>query len=90
MKTNFWTDSGPHYKNYACLGSLGMHVPNRYETDAGVFYGPASHWKGFCDAKFGGMNGVMKEAVTRTDITTIAEYHAVLKDFYLIYKFYNE
>ena len=60
-----------------------MHVPDKYDVDAGIFFGPASHWKGFCDAKFGHNNGVLAAAVTETDVTCIADYHAVLKEVYM-------
>ena len=48
----FWTDSGPHYKSYECLGSLDMHVPEYFGVSSHVYYGPPAHWKGECDGKF--------------------------------------
>ena len=59
-----------------------MHIPNRYAVDTKVNYDPANHWKGICDAKFGHMNGTMDAAVTYKDVTSIAEYHAVLRGPY--------
>ena len=56
-----------------------MHVPNRYEVDTGICYGPASHWKGICDGEFGGMNGAMAATVAERDVAIIAENHDVLK-----------
>ena len=58
-----------------------MHVPNTYGVDVGNYFGPASHWKGFCDGKFGCMNGALDAAVAERDVASIEDYHAVLKEF---------
>ena len=57
-----------------------MHVPNRYECDVGNYFGPASHWKGFCDGEFAHNNVALAAAVTEHEVKSIEDYHAVLRE----------
>ena len=57
-----------------------MHVANRYEVDVGDYFGPAAHWKGFCDGKLAHNNSTLAAAGTERGVTSIAGYHAVLRE----------
>ena len=77
-----WKDSGPHYRNYAVVGSVGMHLLPKHNLDSSAInFGPASHWKGICDAKFGQNNVVLSHAVTDTEVNNVEDYIQVLQDY---------
>ena len=76
----FWTDSGPRYKSYECLGSRGIHVPEYFGVSSHVYYGPPAHWKGECDGKFSHMNAATRAAAMEDDINDIPDLVHVFKE----------
>ena len=76
----FWTDSGPHYRSYECLGSLGMHVPEYFEKSSWVYYATPAHWKGECDGKLSHMNKATVTAAMEDDINDIGDLIHVFED----------
>ena len=76
----FWTDSGPHYRSYECLGSMGMHVADRWEKNVWAYFGPPAHWKGECDGKFSHMNRATRMAAQEDSINNIPDLVHVFEE----------
>ena len=76
-----WKDNGPHYKNFAVVGSVGMHVVDKHYLDSSyINHGPASHWRGNLDSKLGTNNMELSHAVAGREVINIDDYIDVLQD----------
>ena len=76
-----WKDSGPHYRNYGVVGSVGMHVIDKYTLDSSaIIFGPAAHWEGISDARFSQNNAALSQDVVEHNVINVDDYIKVLQD----------
>jgi len=82
VKLVSWADTGPHFRSYKVLASLGVLVPETYKKNIVVNWGPEKHMKGIVDGKFAQVDSAKNDAATRHDIATVAELVRALQEDY--------